>query len=124
MMFLVRTAFWLGVVIMLIPVDDEARQTAETAAQPVAALEAVDAAQETLADVGGFCARNPETCAVGGRLATTFALKARTGAKLVSDFIDDQLAGGKAPADTARGTLTPADLAPEWRGPPTKAGNA
>ena len=118
MMFLIRMAFWLGVVIMLIPVDEETvRSAPEAAVQPIGAFEAVGAAQEALSDVGGFCDRNPATCDVGGRIATTFALKAKTGARLVTEFIDEQLSGETAPADPARGTLTPDDLQPEWRGP-------
>ena len=39
MMFLLRTAFWLSVVIFLIPVDHAAEQQAETAkVQPIGAL--------------------------------------------------------------------------------------
>lgn len=126
MMFLIRTAFWLGVVIMLIPVDQEAASEArEARLETIGAFEAVGAAQETLADVGGFCARNPQTCEVGGRVATTFALKARTGARIVGEFIDEQLAGPSQPAQVDRGTLTPSDLTPEWRGPAGgHAGNA
>ncbi len=81
MMFLIRTAFWLGVVIMLIPVDDKAADGPATAGvETIGALEAAGAAQEAIADLGGFCERNPAACDVGGRIATTFALKARTGA--------------------------------------------
>lgn len=118
MMFLVRSAFWIGVVIMLIPVDDEiaARATAK-ATPPIGAFEAVSAAQSTLQDMNGFCDRNPDVCEIGGRVATTFALKARTGAEMLVEFVDTQLGGApEAPASTDRGTLTPDDLAPAWRG--------
>ncbi len=126
MMFLIRTAFWLGVVIMLIPVDDKAPDgPVAPGVETIGALEAAGAAQEAIADLGGFCERNPAACDVGNRIATTFALKARTGARIVTEFIDDQLAGEQAPAAAGRGTLTPADLEPEWRGPAVaKAGNA
>lgn len=126
MMFLIRTAFWLGVVIMLIPVEeDPAGQVAPVRMDVVGALEAAGAAQVAIADLGGFCERNPSACDIGERLATTFALKARTGARLVTEFIDDKLAGADAPAAVGHGTLTPADLEPEWRGPAgDKAGSA
>jgi hypothetical protein len=128
MMFLIRTAFWLAVVIMLIPVDEDAAGRAEAAAPPIGAFEAVGAAQATLSDVGGFCARNPDVCSVGGRVATTFALKARTGAEMVSSFLDERLAetaDGAAPAAeltaAERGTLTAEDLQPAWHGPDAKS---
>jgi hypothetical protein len=116
MMFLIRTAFWLAVVVMLIPVDENvAREAEASAAAPIGAFEAVGAAQATIDDMGGFCARNPDVCEVGGRVATTFALKAKTGAEMLSTFLDDQLSGADAAADA--GTLTPADLEPAWHGP-------
>lgn len=115
MMFLLRTAFWLSIVIFLIPVDHTAEQQAQTAkAQPIGALEAATAAQATLSDMSGFCGRNPTACEIGGRVATTFLLKAQTGARMVYDFIDRSLADK---ADVNHGTLNATDLAPAWRGP-------
>lgn len=112
MMFLIRTAFWLSLVIMLIPVDSSQPTGSEAAdAAPVGAGEAADAAEATLSDVGGFCTRNPGACDVGARIGTTFMLKARAGARMVYEFIDAKL----GTAD--HGTLTAADLAPAWRGP-------
>lgn len=118
MMFLLRTAFWLSVVIFLIPVDHTAQQQAQTASvQPIGALEAASAAQETLSDMSGFCGRNPTACEIGGRIATTFMLKAQTGARMVYDFIDSSLADKAAATDINHGTLTSTDLSPAWRGP-------
>lgn len=120
MMFLIRTAFWLAVVIMLIPVDDETAAQHAATLQPVAAVEAASAAQETLRDVGGFCSRNPTACEVGGRIGTTFLMKARAGARLAYEFIDGKLNGSEsAPAaNVDHGTLTANDLTPAWRGAP------
>jgi len=115
MMFLIRCAFWLSVVIMLVPVDPKTAAPTTADAAPIGALEAAGAAQAALQDVGGFCDRNPDTCAMGNRLATTFMLKARTGAEIVYGFLDDKL--GNRPDAAAHGTLTAADLQPTWRGP-------
>jgi Family of unknown function (DUF5330) len=118
MMFLLRTAFWLSVVIFLIPVDHAAEQQAEAVkAQPIGALEAASAAQATLSDMSGFCGRNPTACEIGGRVATTFMLKAQTGARLVYDFIDRSLADKADGAAVDHGTLTANDLAPAWHQP-------
>ncbi|PIO98476.1 conserved exported hypothetical protein [uncultured Pleomorphomonas sp.] len=118
MMFLLRTAFWLSVVIFLIPVDHAAEQQARTAeVQPIGALEAASAAQATLSDMSGFCGRNPTACEIGGRVATTFMLKAQTGARMVYDFIDRSLDDKAGAANVDHGTLTATDLAPAWRGP-------
>ena len=118
MMFLLRTAFWLSVVIFLIPVDHAAEQQAETAkVQPIGALEAASAAQATISDMSGFCGRNPMTCEIGGRVSTTFMLKAQTGARMVYDFIDRSLDDKSGAANVDHGTLTATDLSPAWRGP-------
>lgn len=120
MMFLIRTAFWLFVVIMLIPVDDEvAREAAGRSVASIGTIEAVSAAQATISDVSGFCDRNPDVCTVGGKVAHTFALKAKSGAKMLGEFVDGQLA--EEPVD--HGTLTPADVSPEWHGPLKNAQN-
>lgn len=118
MMFLLRTAFWLSVVIFLIPVDHSAEQQAEAArVQPIGALEAASAAQATISDMSGFCGRNPTACEIGGRVATTFMLKAQTGARMVYEFIDQSLADNPVGANVDHGTLTATDLSPAWRGP-------
>ena len=116
MYFLIRTAFWLAVVIFLIPVpEDEGAQVAAPGIEPIGAFEAVGAAQATLDDMSGFCARNPDVCDIGGRVAHTFALKARTGALWVYSALDSQLGGtGEPPAVPVNGGLTNADLRPDW----------
>jgi hypothetical protein len=118
MMFLLRTAFWLSIVIFLIPVDPQAEKQAEASSvQPIGALEAASAAQATISDVSGFCGRNPTACDIGGRVATTFMLKAQTGARMVYEFIDKSLADKTGATNVNHGTLTATDLATEWRGP-------
>lgn len=124
MMFLLRSAFWISVVILLVPVDDEAVGRTSDVAPPIGAFEAVAAAQTTLADMNGFCGRNPDVCDIGGRIATTFALKARTGAEMLVEFVDARIGPAEPATDPAvdHGTLTPADLSPAWQGPdPAKA---
>lgn len=115
-MFLIRTAFWLAVIIFFIPVDDEiaARDQASSA---IGTFEAIGAAQATWSDVSGFCERNPDVCNIGGRVAHTFKLKAQSGALLVLDFFgeDGEADAPRLAAD--QGTLKPEDLVPNWRGP-------
>jgi hypothetical protein len=116
MMFLIRTAFWLAVVIMLIPVDDKSATAQATAGDAIGAFEAASAAQATIKDMSGFCGRNPAACEIGGRIGTTFMLKARTGARLAYQFFDEKLSGTAA-ASVDHGTLSASDLAPNWHGP-------
>lgn len=86
MFFLLRAAFWLSLVILLIPADP-ADQPA-TNGKTVSTLEALGAAQSTLDDVKGFCGRNPAACEVGRSALDTFGAKARTGARWVYEQLD------------------------------------
>lgn len=115
-MFLIRTAFWLFIAILLIPVDAETLREGEAAGvRPIAASEAILVAGDAIADAGGFCDRNPRTCEIGARLGTTLAVKAETGARFVADFLAARLAASDASGPA--GTLTPADLKEPWRAP-------
>ena len=64
MKFLVRTAFWLTIVVLLLPRLGSAPQ--------VSAGEAVSAAGAAVSDMRQFCARQPEACVVGSQALTSF----------------------------------------------------
>lgn len=110
-MFLIRTAFWLSVVIMLIPADPQS----ETPAPRVSMFEAFSSVRAVAADFSDFCKRNPDVCVTGNAVLQVFAEKAQNGARLLLRYFD-----GTAPpngADDDRGTLTEGDRAPAWHGP-------
>lgn len=113
-MFLVRAAFWLSVVVLLLPGDP---QTGADAPR-VSAVEALVAARSAVADISSFCDRNPDVCATGSTAVQVFVSKVRYGADLISGYInrDDK------PVD--RGTLSNEDTAPVWRGPQRHSGAA
>jgi hypothetical protein len=129
MFFLIRVAFWLTIVLALLPFGSS--RPVETGVQ-VGATDAVVAATAAVSDFGGFCDRQPDACTVGAQAATAIGVRAQAGAKMVYEFLQDHVARvetGSVPeakpvlaraapqgADT-RSTLRPADLAPEWRGP-------
>jgi hypothetical protein len=127
MRFLLKAAFWLTVVVLLLP-GDEKRPTAVQ----VGAAEAVSAASATVSDMRHFCARQAEACAVGSQAATAFGQKAQAGAKMLYEFLSDRVPPneiGSVPAKPgdrnlaarvappSQNTLTPADLATPWRAP-------
>src|SRR5918999_4995100 len=75
--FLVRAAFWLSVVILLIPTDEG----------PQARLSgAADVAVEQAAT---FCERNPNTCAAGAELWATYLKKAEFALGLATRLVYD-----------------------------------
>jgi hypothetical protein len=132
MFFLLRLAFWLSIVLILLP---SAASQPGAPANQVDASDAVSAASATVSDLRQFCSRQPEACSVGGKVAMSIGYKAQAGAKMLYEFLTEQLSpretgsvaqGGKAEgahkpdraARSSQNTLTPADLGPAWRGPP------
>jgi Family of unknown function (DUF5330) len=122
MFFLLRMAFWLSVVCVLLPSG-----TQTPADSNIDAKAAVSAASAAVSDVRGFCDRQPDACVAGGKIAVAIGHKAEAGARTIYDFITTKLSERSAPAEkTAKpsaastpdqGTLTASDLQPEWRAP-------
>ena len=112
MFFLLRAAFWLSLVILLIPADPADKPAAS--GRTVSTMEAVGAAQSTLDDVKGFCGRNPSACDVGRMALDTFSAKARTGARWVYQQLEagDATATGSTPSPAAVQHVDRATVAP------------
>jgi len=122
-MFLLRSAFWLTLVILLIPPDPETGD-----APRVTILNAVMAVHETAAGLSDFCERNAEICTTG---STAFQLVGETTGNGI-EMISRYLTGAGEPAappvggiDIApgtpggtRGTLSTDDRALPWKGTP------
>jgi hypothetical protein len=133
MFFLLRMAFWLSLVLILLPSGGAPRQASSG---EVAASDAISAASATVHDLQGFCGRQPNACAVGSQVATTLGYRAQAGAKMLYDVLSDALASHEnssiandqgrsglqksALQRASQNTLTPADLNPAWRGPPLR----
>ena len=129
MFFLLRMAFWLGLVLVLLPSGSSQRPEGSQ----VAASDAISAASATVGDLRQFCARQPDACTVGSHVASQLGSRAQAGARMLYEFVTDRLKrkdgsdsadrDGKPNADRAvadkdsQDTLTPADLAAPWRGP-------
>ena len=124
MFFLLRTAFWLSIVIVLLPTPESMKTP-----DGVGAAQAVTAASATMSDMKQFCVRQPEACDVGAQALTQFGHKAQASAKWLYEFLSDKLGKEqtaarepKAPEiDLSQNTLTAADTAPAWRGPQRQA---
>jgi hypothetical protein len=119
MFFLLRVAFWLSIVLVLLPSGDY-----QPKEQPrIGAADAVNAASAAVSDLGGFCARQPGACEVGGQAVVAFGQRAQAGARYLFDILHDRLAPsttgsiGTGSASASQHTLKPADLEPEWRAP-------
>lgn len=87
-MFLVRSAFWLSVVILLLPAENEKNNTDLSSIQPkVTAGQAFVAAQTTVDDLSGFCLRNQSACDTGKAAIDVFVRKAQYGAGLLNEWV-------------------------------------
>ncbi len=107
-MFIIRTAFWLSLVVLLLPTDAQQQQKLYANVSYVAHRAAT------------FCDRNQELCATGARHWATFQRKLEFGARMAVDLASERMLGAKErPAvtalPTAGDTLTPADLQPAFR---------
>jgi len=128
MFFLLRVAFWLSVVVVLLPSDPASKK--DSTRVQVSPFEAIGAAQAAVQDARGFCARRPEACEIGSQAFHTFGQKAQHGTKMLYEFLADRFgeapAAHKAEGDVpnaerpGRHTLTPADTAPNWNNPESR----
>jgi hypothetical protein len=128
MFFLLRMAFWLGLVLVLLP-RDKAPETAK--APQIGASEAISAATAAVSDMTQFCKRQPAACEVGGQAASVIGQRAQGGARKLYEIITEKrppdhtgsIDGGAdaepSSGETAtRDTLTPDDLVARWHAPP------
>jgi hypothetical protein len=126
MFFLLRMAFWLGLVLVLLPRE---KTPASEKLPQLGASEAVSAASAAMSDMSQFCKRQPLACEVGGQAASVIGHRAQEGARKLYQIITDKRPpdhtgsiGDPDNADTALAgaqpadTLTPDDLRAEWRG--------
>jgi hypothetical protein len=124
-MFLIRVTFWLALIVLLLPTDKGTQERLYTAAS------------ETAHRVATFCDRNAQACARGSEYWAVFKQKLDFGAKLAYEIASERLMGKSTPAATpvttsstpakverAKGTLSPADMQPEWRGKATPKSGA
>ena len=111
-MFLLRAAFWLSLVVLMLPADKQDDTNGSTG--NVSAYQAITAAHDAFSDLSQFCARNPDTCVTGNAALHVFGDKLRTGVKMLSGAFGSH---GSAAAAESSGTLTPADLKPAWHDP-------
>jgi hypothetical protein len=131
MFFLLRMAFWLGLVLVLLPRD---KTPGSEKLPQIGASQAVTAATAAMSDMGQFCKRQPAACEVGGQAAVAIGQRAQDGARKLYQIITDKRGpdhtgaiggipaqpNGAAPADT----LTPEDLQAEWHLAPPETTSA
>lgn len=111
-MFLIRMAFWLMILVLLLPTDEK-QQT-----------DVYGTAQAAVKDVSGFCGRNPGVCEKGKDAFAVFVHKAEFGAQMLMGFITERTgasatSGTVAPAATPEPAPRPAPASASWEQVPT-----
>ena len=139
MFFLLRVAFWLTIVLALLPSGG----TQQSAQAKVGPTEAVVAAGAAVSDMSNFCDRQPGACVVGAQTAVAIGQRAQAGAKMVYEFFSDHTSHAtetgsvsKAKAEPkhaamrtvptspgSQSTLKDSDLDALWQGPPARTEN-
>lgn len=128
MFFLLRAAFWIGLILVLIPSGQNAPAGAGA---ELRTGDAITAAASAIADATRFCERQPDACAVGSNAASAIGQRAQAGAKRLYGMVTDQRSGpasanAGAPAAavtkvedliSSQNSLSGADRAIPWRGP-------
>ncbi len=129
MFFLLRMAFWLTIVLALLPTGSS--QPMASGSQ-IEAAEAMVAAGAAVSDMTNFCDRQPEACKVGAQAAVAIGQRAQAGASMVYDFIHERMVRGETGSDTkavpasmvrpapsypgSQSTLKASDIETAWRG--------
>lgn len=93
--FLLRTAFWFSLVLLVIPFD----LGGEEGAQRVGPIETFFAAREAVSDLSGLCERKPDVCEIGKSALSTVGVRAREAARIAYETLDENFGETAATAD-------------------------
>ncbi len=121
MFFLIRMAFWLGLVLVLLPTG---KTTDDDKLPQVSTGDAVSAAAAAVSDMSQFCVRQPAACQIGDKAAVVIGHRAQAGARKIYQMITDKKnsdqtgsIGRSEDAAPSQDTLTTLDREIEWRTP-------
>ena len=129
-------------VFMPSPPEDHQQITADQAETEISTPGLIGSATMAIADVAGFCARQPGVCQTAGYVASRLEAKAKYSVRLIYEWANEssgtpqgaplgneadaadpietgstRLAEAPVSIETGQSTLRIEDLIPEWRGP-------
>ena len=108
MWFLIKTAFWFSLVLVLLPVFSSQSTTRLQNEPKVQVSDAFGAATGAFQYVSALCSEKPDVCVKGGETFTALGYRAREGALVAYQFLDNQFGANKTdgknvvPADTVK----------------------
>ena len=105
--FIIKSAFWLSLVLLLIPVGGD--DTTET----VGPIQAFFAAREAVGDIAGMCERKPDVCVTGRLALSTITVRARESARYAMEMLEDEPAADAPPDVASSDHVTTGTVAPQ-----------
>jgi hypothetical protein len=99
--FLLRTAFWFSLVLLVLPFDVGGAGNTDRAGP----LETFLAAREAVADLSGLCERKPAVCEIGRSALNTVGLRAREAARIAYEMLDETVGEDRADAGEEGATV-------------------
>ena len=127
MRFLLKIAFFLGLIALFLPGRPEQEGEASPGLSPVVLFYG---AQQAISDLGGFCDRSPAACAIGHEVAAFVGERIGDGVALGYGLLQERLPGQPAPAvvppeppPAPRAYTPPAVAVPRPSRPPPPAGS-
>lgn len=108
MLFLLRLTFWIALVCLLLPGTGGDNQRL------------MHSAEKTVADVQGFCVRNPDVCADVRAAMTSMLVKLKNGAELVQSWLTENTSqpgdgASRRSGKSGAGNEEPVQLVPKWQ---------
>ena len=83
--FLIRTAFWFSLVLLMLPFG-----SGDSGEPQVGPLQALMAARGAIDDFSGICERKPEVCETGKAALHTIGVRAKASAKFAYEMLEDE----------------------------------
>jgi hypothetical protein len=101
--FLIRTAFWFSLVLLMLPFGGQG----DAGDEQVGPLRALMAAREAVGDIAGICERKPDVCETGKSAIHTIGVRAKASARIAYEMLDDRL--GEPDSSITTGTVAAAE---------------
>lgn len=92
MRFILKSAFWLGLIAFLIPLGGEPKETSAN----LTLFGAIAGAQQAVADMTGFCERAPQACETGREFAVFAGERIGDGIAMAYGLVEGRIEERKA----------------------------
>jgi len=108
MWFLIKGTFWFSLVLVLLPFLDPASTNTLERGPKVDVGDTFSAATEAFGYISAICIQKPDVCEKGGETFVALGHRAREGARIAYQFLDQQFASPDDAVMTGTVTVHPA----------------